>query len=163
MRLTGTVKPSIEKLKKLRAAVSGTELSDKVMKKWMKIVATALYDRFKRFSAGAGNWPAVYEIKKGKRRKKAKILQVTKTLLNVLHPTNPGPGHLRRIDKWKIEIGYGGSAKHPGGKISISNLARVHNFGEGFMKKRQIIVQPSADTVAKMYEVLDSELKRYTQ
>ena len=103
---------------------------------------------FIKNSSGGGDWKPL----KSKRRRgstaKAKILRDTGTLFNAL--TIGSPGNLYKLIKRGIRVGFGGPSRHPEGKMSIADIAKAHQNGEGNLPKRPILHKPDANLVRQM-------------
>lgn len=79
------------------------------------------------------------------------ILRNTGTLFNALNPGAPG-SEFKDIDGG-VRVGFGGPAKHPGGRASIADVARFHHRGINTRSgkvSRRIIVEPDQQTVNAM-------------
>jgi len=155
MRLNGNVKVRLDKLAAIRERVKpdGDRLT-----KWKKRSAqryrSFLFKRFNKFSRGGGNWRNTKRRKAGKTRF---ILRKTHTLYKALSPVYRGlPGQYERLDRNYIETGYGGSGRHPNAKMTVANLAKIHNVGNGIIPQRQIIVSPSSEVI----QDIKSDLQR---
>jgi len=119
--------------------------------------------RFVRFSRGGGDWKplslATIKQRRGKKRRRTRagaraktttrgsairpaILRDTGTLLNAL--TVNAPGNLLKRIPYGVRVGFGGPARHPGGKATIRDIAAFHNIGKG-VPKRRIIVEPTRE------------------
>jgi hypothetical protein len=123
--------------------------------------------RFKRQSEGGGDWPALApatirarrggetarRVKKWSKAGKARtttrggavrvlILRDTGVLLNALTIGMDG-NRFERISGG-VRVGFGGPARHPGGRATIADIAAFHNQGKGRVPKRQIIVEPDS-------------------
>ena len=134
--------------RKLEALESKTQSPDPNYEKWLRRIARRMrsqwFHRFDRFSRGGGNWPST---KRSRGRNRAKILRKTQTLIKALSPVFRGlAGQWEKIRGNSVETGYGGSARHPEAKMTVLSLARIHNDGLGIVPRRQIIVQPNAET-----------------
>ena len=79
--------------------------------------------------------------------KNVSILRDTGILLNAL--TVGAPGNLFRGIRSGIRVGFGGPAKHPGGKTTIKDIAVAHDEGRG-VPKREILVKPDTKTNNQM-------------
>ena len=134
-----------------------TQSPDPNYDKWLRRIARRMrrqwFDRFDRFSRGGGNWKSTNRRRGSRGRNRAKILRKTQTLIKALSPVFRGlPGQWEKINGNSVETGYGGSARHPEAKMTGLSLARIHNEGLGIMPRRQIIVQPNAETRRLMIE-----------
>lgn len=159
MRLTGSVKVDLGKLKAVREA---NKPDGDQMTRWKKRSArryrSFLQKRFDRFSRGGGNWKKTARVLSGAAQF---ILRKTHTLFRALSPIYRGlPGQFERITKNTIQTGYGGQARHPNSKITVAKLARVHNNGLGIVSQRQIVVRPSSEVVRDITADLDRTVKR---
>lgn len=93
---------------------------------------------------------------------KASILRDMGILFAVLSPTFSGkPGQLEQNIPYGIRVGFGGPHKHAsGGSATIADIASFHNNGEGFLPKREIIVEPTANVTAAMATDMERALKK---
>ena len=137
--------------RKLEALERSTQSPDPNYEKWLRRIARRMrsqwFHRFDRFSRGGGNWPSTKRRKGSRGRGRAKILRKTNTLIRALSPVFRGlAGQWEKIRGNSVETGYGGSARHPEAKMTVLSLARIHNDGLGIVPRRQIIVQPNAET-----------------
>ena len=90
--------------------------------------------RYRRFSAGGGNWRP--------NKKGTPILRDTDTIYNALTPKFLGlPGQYERHIKGGVEIGIKGG-KHPKAVVSVGQLSAYHQSGVGRNPRRIIIVNP---------------------
>lgn len=80
--------------------------------------------------------------------KNVSILRDTGILLNAL--TIGAPGNLFRGIRGGVRVGFGGPAKHPGGKATIRDIAVAHDEGRGNLPKREILAKPDAKTDSQM-------------
>ena len=120
-------------------------------RRWGKRYEAFIRRDFTRQSSGGGRWPALDPATVARRRKEgvgAKILRDTGTLLAAL--TIGAPGNVFKLEKDGCLFGFGGPARHPGGKARIADIARFHDSGAGTLPQRQIIVPPDAATIAGM-------------
>lgn len=88
------------------------------------------------------------------------ILWDTGILLATLNPQF-GPGQIQRRIPNGIEIGIGGSATHPGSRLTVGQLAAIHHFGvpSRGIPARPIFVSPSKATVERMRKALEAAVK----
>jgi hypothetical protein len=86
------------------------------------------------------------------------ILRNTGVLFGAL--TVGAAGNVREDIRNGIRVGIGGPASHSGGKLTIGQLAAMHNNGEGRLPRRPIIVQPSPDTARRMVQVMTEGMRR---
>ena len=148
----------------------GTGPIDNMLKAWGVRYLTFTRRRYSKFSRGGGDWKSLAESTKkarrgGKRRKtrsarartkttsrgtgkKFAILRDTGILLRAL--TIGASGNLFKRISDGIQVGFGGPAKHPGGKATIADIAAFHNTGGGNLPKREILVKPDARTIRAM-------------
>ncbi len=116
-------------------------------------------------SRGGGNWPPLKAATMARRRRggaSAAILRDTGTLFRALTPGNPGNlfEFIRGGVRGGVRVGFGGAARHPAGKATISDIARFHNSGEGRLPKRQIIYEPNKPLVLRMMNDLSRGIDR---
>jgi hypothetical protein len=157
-----TVKLEINGLKKYAKDIttSSTPFVLKTLKQWAFIYRSFAQRRFDRYSKGGGNWPplkpATIAARKGKGVGVA-ILRDTGQLFHALQPefAGVGAGAVEIISALSVTVGYGGSAGHIPGGVSISDIATFHQFGMGHNPKRVIIVEPDDKTLDKMTQVAE--------
>lgn len=115
--------------------------------------------RFVKASRGDGTWKDLSPVTKKRRRKARRghkgprvfaILRDTGTLFAALEPRLENPGSLKKLLQKGVRVGYGGSAKHPSGGLTIARLAEIHNRGLGRVPQRKIIVTPDRKTMDTM-------------
>lgn len=163
-----TVRLNLKPLKRFAAAVSadlrltGNGPVRRAMRQWAARYRSFAQQRFDVYSKGGGDWAPLKESTKRRRRKARKgrirgatrsfsILRDTGLMFQALNPVwSRKPGALQKDISFGVRVGYGGSAKHPGGKASIADIARFHDTGAGNLPKRLIIDSPDAKTVAAM-------------
>ena len=85
------------------------------------------------------------------------ILRNTGILLNAL--TIGAPGNLYRGIRGGIRVGFGGPARHPGGKATISDIAVIHDEGRG-VPKREILVKPDPMTIRQQQRATQIAIQR---
>ena len=137
--------------RKLTDLENKTQSPDPNYETWLRRIARRMrsqwFHRFDRFSRGGGNWRSTNRRRGSRGRNRAKILRKTNTLIKALSPVFRGlAGQWEKIRGNSVETGYGGSARHPEAKMTVLSLARIHNEGLGIVPRRQIIVQPNAET-----------------
>lgn len=105
-------------------------------------------------------------FKKGKKKRsktvetKANVLVDTGTLRNSLAPMMALTlGAFQKNAPGGVKLGWDGGS-HPGSKLTVGRLMAIHNFGEGRMPKRQIVVGPDDATIAKLANALSKGIKR---
>ena len=155
---------------KAGSQIAGSGPVDDMLKAWGARYVTFVRRRFVKFSRGGGDWkPLAASTKKARRGskrrktrssraktktttrgsgKKFAILKDTGVLLRAL--SIGAPGNLFKRVKGGIQVGFGGSAKHPGEKAKIADIAAYHNVGGKNLPKRQILAKPDAKTIAAM-------------
>jgi hypothetical protein len=165
---------NLGKTKALIAAVNGRSPA---LMKWKRQAAEAyrsqIFNRFNRFSRGGGDWKQTARSRanstvkrKGRkikgadgRLRNAFILRKTHTLFKAWSPVWRNlPGQYQRITEDSVEVGVKGG-RHPEAPFSVGRLASIHNFGEGNMPKRQMMVKPNKATTDLMIKRLDKLLK----
>lgn len=144
---------------------------DAMFRQWGKRYLTFTRRRFVAQSRGGGEWrplaPSTIKARRGGKRRRTRsprartktttrgsataatvaILRDTGTLFKAL--TIGLPGNLFQRIKDGIKVGFGGPARHPGGKATIRDIAVFHNEGKG-VPKRQILVRPDSALIAAM-------------
>jgi len=159
--------------KQLRTASSGPVQN--AIKQWAYRYRSFAKARFAKFSRGGGNWKALEESTKRRRRKARKghkgprgfsILWDTGTLIGALEPQMKMPGQLTENIPFGVRVGYGGPHRHPGGRATIADIATFHQGGipvgkgRSGRRKREIIVEPDAQAVEDMTEYMLRALDR---
>lgn len=139
--ITADVKVNFKILNKYSAAL---RVDGPFRKKVYKLAAvryrSAMQERYDKFSRGGGNWPPLKTKRKRGDIEKASILRDTNTLFRVLTPVFSGlSGQVEKPFHDGITLGFGGSAKHSGGVITIGALARIHHAGLGNNPKRKLL------------------------
>lgn len=163
-----TVRLNLEPLKRFAAAIradlrtTGNGPIRRAMRQWAARYRGFAQQRFDKFSKGGGDWPPLAESTKKRRRKARKgrkkgavrsfsLLRDTGLMFNALDtPWTRKPGALQKDIPFGVRAGYGGPAKHPGGKATIADIAGFHQAGKGRLPKREIIVVPDTRTLAAM-------------
>ncbi len=113
-------------------------------------------------SKGGGAWPALKPATVARRRKKSdKILIDTATMLGGFTPMFSGkPGQVQKDIKFGVNVGVGGSAKHPSGQITMGELYKIHHFGLGRVPVRTLVVEPDSKTVDGMVKDMRRGLRK---
>lgn len=166
-----SVKVNLKPLKKFLRTVSqdlrlsGSGPIRKAIKQWAVRYRSFVRERFDKFSKGGGNWrPLSKRTLAGRRKGKgvglvAAILRDTGTLMAALQPTfTRKPGALERNIPFGVRVGFGGPAKHKGGKATIADIASFHQEGKGSLPKREIIVSPSSKVITAMARDMERAL-----
>lgn len=141
-----------------------------IFKQWAFIYRTFARRRFNIYSRGGGDWPplAASTIKRrrtGKRVRKIgrriSLLRDTGTLYAALSPRfRSSPGALEKMLDDGIEVGFGGTHKHPGGKATIADIASFHNEGTRIIPERKIIDDPDQPSLDKMRDVVIHQARK---
>ncbi len=179
------VKVNLEPLRRFAATVErdlrrgGNGPVRNAVRQWAVRFRSFLQERFDRLSkSGGGEWAPLKASTKRRRRKgkgrtvKARgktrtfaqgtvsILRDTGTLFGALHPQfTHKPGQLQQDIPMGVRVGYGGPAKHPGGKASIADIAHFHQVGNlPHLPARPIIVDPDQHTVNQMARDMERAL-----
>lgn len=126
----------------------------KAFNQWALRYRSFVQRRFDKFSRGGGDWPDL-------KYRDGSILRDTNTLFTALAPTlSPPAGTVNNPIEYGVEVGYSGTATHPGG-ATIPQIAFWHQTGAGNLPVRKIIVPPDAATirgmVSDMQRALDVE------
>lgn len=141
MQVVATIRLSLDALKRYRRGLD--QRNEKVFFQWAVRYRSFVQRRFNEYSRGSGDWPPL-------KSRDGSILRDTGTLFNTMAPQiSAPPGSINRLIRDGIEVGYGGSASHPGGP-TIAQIAYWHQTGAGNNPKREIIVEPDAATVRGM-------------
>lgn len=128
-----------------------------MFKRWAIRFRTFIQRRFNQYSRGKGDWPDLSQKTKDRRRKGRKksknagsfsILRDTNTLYLATNPQFSNlPGQLEDRKFSLVIVGYGGPQKHKSGKMTVGQLAEVHQLGLGKgLPERGIIVDPDIRT-----------------
>ena len=131
------------------------------LRQWAIVYRAFVQERFAR--QGDGTWRPLKQSTIARRRKRvgntrfsrvATILRDTGTLFAALNPVL-SPGAKEELSEFGITVGFGGSERHPGGGITIKQLAEVHQSGLGRVPKREIIVKPDSQTISTMAAIME--------
>ncbi len=169
------VRLNLEPLKRFAAAIradlrtTGNGPIRRAMRQWAARYRGFAQQRFDKFSKGGGDWPPLAASTKARRRKARKgskgarsfsLLRSDASLLfNALNPTwTRKPGALQQDIQFGVRVGFGGPAKHPGGKATIADIAGFHDSGAGNLPERKIIVVPDARTLVSMANDMERAL-----
>ena len=123
----------------------------KMLMKWAIRYRSFAQLRFNAHSRGQGDWPPLAPSTIAKRRGKgqASILRDTGILFAALTPTwQAPPGGVNQYIPYGVRVGFGGSASHPEGHVTIAAIAGFHQVGGGNLPKREIIVDPPASVIS---------------
>jgi len=137
----------------------------KILKQWTFLYLSFAQKHFVEASQGSGDWPPLKPSTIAGRRGKGKdvrILRDTGTLFRALDPVAKAPGSLQKMDaeNFTVEVGYGGSAGHPKGRATISDIAEFHNFGMGHNPIRRIIISPTDIERERMRKVANETIQK---
>jgi len=182
--ITATVTFDFSKLHKFRNLLNGSSRwGDWMLRQWAARYRGFAQRRFNKASKGDGTWaklqPATIARRRkgeyagkqvGKRRRRAitaaqgtvAILRDTGLLFAALNPQLNSQGGIEQVSRnsLKVTVGYGGPAGHPGTRLTIADLARIHNEGMGNVPRRQIIVNPDRALEKAMARDAETALKR---
>lgn len=137
------------------------------LRQWGVIYRASMQERFVKFSMGGGNWRRLRPATIRRRRQRiantrfgrtASILRDTGTLFAALNPVL-SPGSKEEMTKFGILVGFGGAARHPGGRRTIKEIAEIHQSGLGRVPKREIIVKPDKATTDVMAAVMEKAVE----
>lgn len=103
---------------------------------------------FVKNSGGGGEWKPLKRKRKRGSLASAKILRDTGTLLKAL--TVGAAGNLFKVLSNGVQVGFGGPTRHPEGKMSIADIAKAHQNGEGNLPKRKILHAPDQTLIRQM-------------
>lgn len=169
VRARVTIGTGLAKLKRFSKVISedlrgsGQGPVRKAIRQWGFRYRSFIQERFIDFSRGGGNWPPLSPATiRGRRNKggRVSILIDTGAMFASLAPTFMGkPGEVNEDIPFGIRVGIGGSEIHPDAGITMAQLIRIHNFGEGVVPKREIIVPPDNATIRGMREDMKRALK----
>jgi len=169
-------------LREMAGGASSNSLMGRMFKTWAQIYRSDMQERFDRYSKGGGDWPplapsTIYKRRHGaggrfKRGRRAyrralatgggqvSVLRDTGMLFAALNPEPGAPGSFEQIIKDGIIVGYGGGAVHPKARISIAELAAIHDQGKGRVPQREIIVEPSRKAVGAMIRAAANTIRK---
>lgn len=123
-----------------------------IRQRWVTRYLDFLRREYRKNSSGGGEWPelsaATLEKDRKTGRKRRGIMRVSDTIYNALLEGHPGNvvTQLRN----GVRTGIGGPGQHPDSRLSIADLAKVHNDGKGRVPQRRIVVPPDAPTLEGM-------------
>lgn len=104
------------------------------------------------------------QIAKLQKSIKVSILRNIGLLFQALQPIfAQAPGALEGNIPFGIRVGYGGPATHPGSRLSIADIAAVHQNGLGHVPKREIIVQPPDSVLEACAKDMTRALKKLSE
>ena len=158
------IKMNLEPLSKLRRAwISGLSGGSGAMRDALEkasgIYMQSMYERFNRYSSGGGDWTPLKPSTISRKGHDA-ILIDTYTLRNALDPRSMVSSGLVSAGRSGYRIGIQDGIPHPRSKLSVSQLASVHQQGLGRVPARAIIVEPSWTTKHKMAKAMEVGLKQ---
>ena len=154
------------------------------LKQWGVLYRSAMKERFVEYSRGGGDWPKLKASTiRGRRRGRGRrvttrrpgqrrstrtvaagqvaILIDTATLIGGLDPMfQPSKGAIERPIKDGLTVGYGGSAGHPRGRMTIAAIANIHHGGTATIPARPIIVPPSPPVAQQMADLMNVGLAK---
>ena len=140
-----------------------------MLEQWGERYLAYAQDHFLKASRGGADWaqlkPAtIRQRRKGKGSGKPSILYDTGMLFRGL--SRGHKGNRFDIKNYSVIVGYGGRDRIRKGKITIKQLAEIHNMGKGHVPKRQIIIKPNSHLINKMrkdaYRATQKALQRYS-
>ena len=155
---------NLEPLSKLRRAwVSGLSGGSGAMREALEkasgIYLQSMYERFNRYSSGGGDWAPLKQSTISRKGHDA-ILIDTYTLRNTLDPRSRVSSGLISAGTAGYRIGIPDGVPHPRSKLSVSQLASVHQQGLGRVPARKIIVEASWITRHQMVKAMEVGLRR---
>jgi len=124
-----------------------------MLEQWGERYLSYAQNHFLKSSRGGGDWPAlkpatIRQRRKGKGKGKPSILYDTGMLFRAL--TRGQRGNRFDIKGYSVTVGYAGNSRHRKGKLTIKELAEIHNEGKGHVPKRQIIIKPDGRLLHQM-------------
>ena len=154
-----TTKLDFKPLKKA-ARIHGTVDGKRMFRQLGVAYRSFLQRRFARYSRGSGNWPKLQPATE-ERKGSTTILRHTDVMFQALRPSNPGAGGVEIVRGSIITLGFGGSEAHPEAEgLTIARLAEIHNFGEGNMPERKIVVPPDGPALANLKDIVQKTLNK---
>jgi hypothetical protein len=162
--ITTRIIVNLSALKKWGKEVQSSERLTVVYKKWAVRYRAFLQKRFDAASKGDGTWkPLADSTIAGRRKGSSTILRDTGVLFAALTPTWVAPpGSVNELIDGGVRVGFGGSESHPGGLVTIADIAGFHQDGGGNLPKREIMVDPPQAVIDACIEDLHKELEKST-
>jgi hypothetical protein len=142
----------------------GDKFNTALLTLWAVRYRREMLKRWKKLSRGGGEWPrlkpSTLRRRRNKNKKTAKILIDTGILRDALTPgmaldnKKPGaysePVYTGIKISTGIRVGFGGPERHDEAGFSVAKLALWHHTGAGRLPVRQLLVDPSKQTVTGM-------------
>jgi len=127
-----------------------------VLKSWERLYVSFTLKRFDKFSRGGGDWPKLKAATI--RRKGSSAILVDKRYLRLgLASGIKSTSHSGS----RIVFAFTNKSMHPEAKMSIAELATIHNDGEGNNPQRRILVVPDQQTVKRLLAMAGRRLAGY--
>lgn len=148
----------------LKKFTSGLE-SDPIMVaasvKWGDQYNRFMIARFRRYSAGGGNWaPLKQETIRQKSANRSRILIEEGDMLSGIKATASPVAKPRSL---AVRAGITSTGYHTGAGVSIRELVSIHHFGRGRVPRRQIVVVPPQRVVNAMVNVAAKALRKLSR
>lgn len=137
--LTPKVTINLEHHKKLREVLdgaAGTDTDD-ILDYWQRTYKSFVLLRFDIFAGGGGNWKRLKRVTV-RRKGSDRILEDTREMRLGLAE---GIGTVAR-DKLSLTMGFTSEAHHEASGLNISEIATIHDQGQGRVPRRRILVLP---------------------
>ncbi len=173
-KLSLTVAVNLHGLRKFKDVLETTDLRTseaapirEAIEKWGDILTKFLSRRWRIFSLGGGNWPALnakyraWKVRKGFLPFILRMTDMSATLFSAEFSRKPGA--LSRDVKFGVRVGFGEDMQVPhqtNPQMTVAAIMRLHQEGVGRLPQRKVIVGPDTETRAKMREVMDKALKK---
>jgi len=137
--LSAKITVNLENHGKLRALLDGAESADsqEMLDYWARTYKSFTLLRFDIFAGGGGNWRKVTR-ETARRKGNTRILEDSREMRLELAE---GIGVVDR-DELSVTMGFTSEARHSNANLNISELATIHDRGEG-VPKRRILVLPN--------------------
>lgn len=116
------------------------------------------YTRRRFVKMSRSGWAPLKQKRRRGALSKALVLRDTGILLNALTVNQPG-NLLKKIDSG-VRVGFGGPARHSGGRATIGKIAFYHDTGAGNLPKRQILAEPDAKTYTTMKRIIQKAVNK---
>lgn len=149
----------------IKAMRNGTGEFKTVYKQWAVRYRGFISRRFAEYSRGGGDWPPLKTPRKRGKLEEAAILRDTSTLFQAttaVFANHPGQSEQQIRNGIRVAIDGG---NHPSGKLTVGEIAEIHQEGLGRNPKREIFVVPPEKIVSQMVNDarrgIDKMIKRY--
>lgn len=181
----GNVKIDLSRLDRYKSTVAvdmrgpGQGPVRSAMRQWAQRYLGFAQERFDELSRGGGGaWPplsaATIKARRAPARGNSQAKRAVGRVASILRNTGrlfaaltPGfgskPGQLNEDIPFGVKVGYGGPASHGDDKLSIADIASIHQHGLGAVPVREIIVNPTAQLQDQMADDMDRALGKISK